>query len=350
MNLSASSLAAVELCPARAHLPQCPRTHADAIAGTNAHAVLEAEARPGELAEQVFALNMATGEARALPRQAHRAYPDLGEHWLFGTCDLLIVEAERVVVVDWKTGYGYDDSGRNAPAASNLQLGFYSLCAARVYGKDAARVELRFTDTGRIDAADLDILALDAIWARLRAIYAAALMSEQSGVPRVRPGDKQCWRCPCFAGCPAQTTLALTLANGVDARELPTLELTPEAVAKGWARLKQIKAVLNEVERAYRGFASEQSVQLGSGKVLGAREKSREQLDGKVALRVLTDRLGADLAREAVEMETSKAAIERVIKSQAKKGTAAAELRSVLEAIRAADGVTTKTTHSVEEY
>jgi len=345
VNLSASSLAAVELCPARAHLPQYPRTHQDAVDGHEAHAVLEAEAKPGELAEQAFALDMASGEAQALPKQAHRSYPEIPGNWIFGTCDVLRIEAERVVIVDHKTGFGFNVE----PAASNLQLGYYALCAARAYGKDAARVEIRHA-SGYVDAADLDILALDAIWERLRAIYAAALMSEQSGVPRVRPGDKQCWRCPCFSGCPAQTTLALALASGVDARELPTLELTPEAVAKGWARLKQIKAVLNEVERAYRGFASEQPVQLGSGKTLGTREKSREQLDGKVALRVLTETLGADAALEAVDLETSKAAIERVIKAQAKRGTAAGELRRVLEAIRAANGVTTKTTHSVEEY
>ena len=345
MNLTASGLHAAELCPARTHLPQFPRSHADADAGTLAHAIKELEAAPGEQTEVVFSLNTITGEAATHPRNGHRGYPSVpGDARIFGTADAIRVEPDHVVVIDHKTGFGYNVE----PARSNLQLGFYAVAAARVYGKDAARVEIRHA-SGYVDAYDMDAITLDALEYRIKQIHVAARLSE-SLPARVRPGELQCWRCPCFARCPAQLQLALTLSSGVDARELPTLELTPEAVAKGWVKLKQIKAVLNEIERAYRGYASEQLVQLSGGKFLGRREKSTESVDGRVAFEVLSETYGEAVAKGACEMETSKAALTRALKDAVAKGKGAEALRDVLAAIKIKNGITTKTGYSVEEY
>ena len=131
---------------------------------------------------------------------------------------------------------------------------------------------------------------------------------------------------------------------------MPTLELTAPAVARGWEALKRAKAVLGEVERIYRAFAAAEPVFLVSGKMLGEVTKTRESIDGAVALRVLTQLHGAEVAQAACEVETSKAAIKAALKPGAKRGTLEAMFRAALDAIGTADGISTKRSTSVEEH
>lgn len=343
LHVTASGLRRTELCPASAHLPRTERMHDDAEAGTEAHAVLEAEDPANS--EIGVAYNVLTSEARLLPRDGHRNYPAFPDNWVYGTADRVRVEAERVVVVDHKTGYGFNVSA----AKENLQLGFYALALTAVHGKDSARVEVRYTD-GRVDAADLDRMDLDAIGSRIFAVVAAARASSKAEEPRVVEGEVQCWRCPCVARCPAKVAMAVSLSVGIEARRLPTLELTPAVVADGWAKLKAMKQVLGEVERAYRAFASTEPVLLANGKTLGPVEKRRESVDGEIAFGVLKETLGEDVARAACEMSTSKTAIGDAIKSIAKKGSAAGIVRETMTAIELAGGISSKTSTGVEEH
>ena len=345
MNLTASNLWRADACPASAHLPRTGAIHADSTDGTSEHAALALEAPAGVQTEVALAYNVVTGEGRILPKQDHREYPALGDGWLCGTTDLLTATPELVTIGDHKTGFGF----MVQPAASNLQLHFYARAATQALGVEAARVEVLHAN-GYVDAAPLDVMELDAIGSRLFGVVAKVRESERAKEPRVVEGE-HCWRCPCFARCPAKTQLALTLATGIDARTLPVLELTPEAVAKGWVHLKRLKVLLGQVEGAYRGFASSQTVDLGGGKSLGVREKSRESIDGQVAYDALVSRFGnEDVAKAAVELKTSKTAIEAAIKAVAKRGTAAGELREVLEMIGAANGIKRTTTEGVEEF
>ena len=342
MRLTASGLERDEICSASASLPRSGTVHADATAGTEEHARLEAETPAGELAEVAYALNVLTGEARSLGKIAHRDYPTLGQEWIFGTADRIRVAADRVVITDHKTGGG----GRfnTTPARENLQLAFLALAAATAHGVQAAEVILSFPDG--TDAATLDVIDLAAAYQRVRRIYDRCT----APTPAIVESDKGCRRCPAFARCPAKVSLALAFSGGLAPADLPTLELTVPAVAKGWESLKRAKQVLGQVEAAYRGFAALEPVPLGNGKTLGEVEKSREEIDGRVAYDALVATLGVEVAEAACEMSTSKAAITRAIKPAAKKGEAAGMLRTALEAIQASDGIKTKRSRSVEEH
>ena len=114
--------------------------------------------------------------------------------------------------------------------------------------------------------------------------------------------------------------------------------------------LRAAKKLLGEVERIYRGYASDHPVSLGGGKMLGEVVGTREALDGDVTFRVLTERYGHGVAAIGVTHEASKASVERAMASIAQKGAKAALVREALAAIEAAEGVTVKATRTVEEY
>ena len=106
LQLTASSLRRVEICPASATLPRTERIHADAQAGTDAHAVLEQDdAANSEIA---MAYAPETNESLLIGKISHRSYPDLPTGWIAGTADRVTVEAERVVIWDHKTGFGFN--------------------------------------------------------------------------------------------------------------------------------------------------------------------------------------------------------------------------------------------------
>jgi len=337
--VSASSLAREEQCPASATLPHTQRIREDATAGTAAHAERERnEDRPGFRSEVPLAYYLIDGRARELPNQAHREYPRLGDGWICGTADTVGVEGGTPVVEDFKSGFGY----LVEPVERNIQLGFYALAWATLNGADRCLVRV-VTGDGVVTEHLHDSIGLMAMESRIRRVFERTHAQN----PEVVEGER-CWRCPAVAACPAKRDLALALA-GEDPR-LPTLELTPEAVAKGWERLKVLKSLLGQIEGAYRGFASTTPVLLGNGKTLGEVEKSRESLDGSVVFRVLEQTHGREVALAAVELDATKASIERAVKPIAAKGKGAALVRETLERIRAEGGTTTKTTRSVEEH
>ena len=341
VRLTASGLARVEQCPASASLPHVGHLHADAAAGTEAHARFEAECPADEEAEVPLALNVLRGGAVPLERGDHRAYPVLpGDGWIYGTTDRLKVEPGKVTIRDYKSGHGY----MVERASGNVQLQFYAVAAALAYGKDAATVEV-VTEGRKPDVAEMGLIELDLALKRIKRIWQRATAPS----PEVVEGPL-CWRCPAYARCPAKVTLALALAGGLEGRELPTLELTHDAVAKGWVRLKQIKAVLGAVEAAYRGYAAETPVPLGGGRTLGAVEKERETVDGRVALAVLTDLIGPDLALGAVDLEASKASVQRAMKTADASRGLSGRVANALDAIRAEGGVGVKRSSNVEEY
>lgn len=339
MNMSASSLHRNEKCAASASLPQFKRLTAAAERGTELHAEKEAEAPEG--AEVAYALNVETGAVRHLGNGKKREYGELAPLEIAGTLDRETIEGDRVIVRDYKSGFG----AHIAPPAVNLQLGFQAVCSATFHGKDSARVELEFLDKNVVVSADLDAFDLAGFRDRIKAIWHAATKRH----PAVVTGD-HCSMCPCVASCPAYLALATKVACGDLSTVLPVAPLTAETVAKGWANIKALRRLLSEVDGAYRGFAALWPVPLGDGKYLGERMKEREELDGQIARQVLRDLHGEVVADAACEVSTSKAAVERALATVAVKGQKAAMMRAALKAIEEANGIVTKKTMTVEEY
>lgn len=361
VRLTASGLRRTALCPAWVSLPHSEERHDDADAGTAEHATLEAATPEGERSEVALAFNVLTGEGRELPAQAHRAYPDLGPGWIYGTVDRLRVDPTRVVVTDWKTGGGAAAGHFSTqPIEENLQMEFGAVASCAAYGRSEAMLVIAYTASEETAERSMDALDLLAAESTLRNIYGRATAPN----PQPVESTEACWRCPAAAACPLKRARALEVVEsvretsaGVVRAELPgmpTLDLTVESVAAGWTRLRQVReavnAVLGEVERAYRGFAATTPVPLPNGKTLSEVEKSRESLDGSVVFRVLEQTHGREVALAAVELDATKASIERAVKPIAPKGKGAALVRETLERIRAEGGTTTKTTRSVEEH
>lgn len=343
IRATASALWRIEACPASASGTHVDETRADSDAGTEAHKEFERETPPDERAEVAVGLDMANGEAREVVTQGHRGYPD-PRGWIFGTADRVRIEAERVVLIDFKSGSGYANTPAYAPAAKNLQLGFLALAFALAHNRPRAQVRIRRPEH-EDEVADLDELDLAAMHERIRRLYARATEPE----PKFVVGDG-CWRCPRLRVCPAQTTLVRELAGGALAK-VPTMELTPAAAAEAWRRLREAKRVLGVIEGALKAYASLGDVPLGDGRVLGERQTSRDSIDGAIAVKVLrsmectTEQI--DIAAEAT---VTKASLTRMIKANAPSGEAAAKLRRVLAAIAAEGGVTTTWSRKVDEH
>lgn len=341
LHLSASSLSRTEKCPASASLPRVRQLHADAAAGTAAHAKLEQSAAPGEFAEVAYAYSVLTGKGRLLGFGLNRGYVDLAEGEIPGTADLVRVEAERVVVVDYKTGFGY----MVTPARNNLQLLHNALAAASVAGRTSALVQINRTAIERIEEAELDAFDLAAGRARLRAIYDAANTEK----PTVATGD-HCWRCECVSNCPAHLTMAIAFTEGLWPDVLPTDGLTIEKVATGWEYLRNAKRVLGLVEQTFRAFASLQPVPLSNGNVLGAVQTERESLDGAVTRQVLRDLHSQAVADDATEMSVTKASVERALAKVAPPRGKAKLVREALDAVSAANGIVVSRGVRIEEH
>lgn len=338
--LSASSLWRAEKCPASASLPRVQSISAASERGKELHS--EREINDPEGAEVAYAFDVVSGKARELGRNLGRNYPKTRATEIVGTTDKVTVEPDRVVVRDYKSGAGF---GVAAPAV-NVQLGFYAVCAAEVHGKNAARVELEFLDRdGQVVGADLDALDLAAMRERIRAIWNAT----GGETPTTVTGD-HCTGCPCITRCPPHLTMAIAFSEGMWPDIMPSDGLTIEKLPQIWEHLKNAKRVVGLVEKTVRAIASQTPIALADGKVLGSHEVERSELDGVVTYQALRDLHGEEVARAAVSMETSKAALEEALKPIAGKGKRAGMVRDALKAIEAANGVVVKRSVRVEEF
>lgn len=198
--LSASSLWRAKRCPAFAVLQHKTEKYADAEAGTATHAEMEKVPPAGANAEVAFAYDVLTRKAREIGRSIGREYGSLADSEIPGTADVLHVQGDHVLIQDYKSGNGYAEqlAGVHDQPGNNLQLQHNALCAAKVYGKEKAFVEVIYLRTGEVKDAAFDAFDLDAIAARLRSIWE----STQNNPKPVRDRGVQCWRCPAKKACP----------------------------------------------------------------------------------------------------------------------------------------------------
>jgi hypothetical protein len=353
---TASSLHRCLACPASAVLPRAPSTTSEAAErGTAIHAYLEAWAlsdgfvrpdapadyedtchgidfeaiRTGRIVlevESTFAFDVQTGRVRSLGCGLGRDYGALRPNEIAGTADLLLGDPDgSVCVLDYKTGQSV------GAAASNPQMLFLGLCAARAWGAESVAVELVYLaedGSHRTDRAVLDSLDLDSFAAQLRA--AVALWRSPEAATQARPGE-WCRYCPCFDSCPAQHQLARSFSSGL-LDPAAVQALTPEAAGAAWAKLEHYEALLTEIKKQLKERAHRQPLILPSGSRLGYVEAERRSIDAAVAERVLTERYGPEKARECLEAKTTQAAISRAFKGRG-------EALRVIREIEAAGGI-----------
>jgi hypothetical protein len=374
---TASGLHRAMACPASCILPRCDVTSEDAQRGTIGHRFLERAAQIGRdaalieagaedakwLAEiDCDAIADLMGESMrheiALSYEPvsdsaeyllakDRSYPHDGMR-LFGTADVVLLGDEPQV---WD--YKFEGSESHTPPPSeNLQLRFLALCVSRYLGVSQVRVGLvHITATGRVwrEDATLDALDLDGMRADLLALVKRIETATPDHVSR----GPHCRYCASVAACPSVVSLVRAAALEPVATAQGILEaLTPETAAKAYARLAEVKAALAPVSQALAIYAESQPIALGNGRFYGPRSTTRESVSGAVAFDALAQLHGPAVARRAVDLDSSKAGIKRALADVAKeRGVSLASLeREAVAAVRAAGGITTKTSVTVREY
>lgn len=379
---TASRLQLATTCPASQVLPVVDTAFAAGSAGTDKHAALAAaivgteQDPPAEVVAWLDALNddpatlaplrgaapelaygytPATGVARLIGSNVGRAYNAAPGEFV-GSADYVLVADSAVTVVDLKTGLS------DVPHPSrNAQLRFLALAAAKWHGVESARVGILHAPDGRtpwwswatLDAFELEEIAVELKTLAERIGYARNDVAKGK-TPRLVVGE-HCTHCPARHGCPARVAMAQRLAGEPEkvVMDLKAM-LTPESASLALARWQAATKALAEVGAALHAYASESPIALGDGRVWGPVTSEREIIDADKAWPVLVAKYGANTAREAMSLDTSKAGLERMARSlretSTKKTTLKALTTEAFDALRAAGAVSTKKQTKFEEH
>ena len=251
-------------------------------------------------AEVAFAYNWRKGTARELGRGTSRDYSDVGPDEIPGTADVVGLTPDAVVILDYKAG---PYATRRGAVGESMQLRGYALAAARAYGKERAIIgEIRIGadgapvfETATFGESDIQSFALDIQLAMVAAIDEGKRITAGYTVE-----GPHCSYCPAFSSCPAKINLAVGLAH-VDGEGELAAQLTPESALKARERSKAAKQVLRQVDEALDLYFRANPVTLPSGKVIG--EKMEKTPNMKLALPILRDLHGAEVAKAAIKAE-----------------------------------------------
>src|SRR5262249_12411312 len=87
-------------------------------------------------------------------------------------------------------------------------------------------------------------------------------------------------------------------------------ELESEADAAAWyERIKRAEHVVKEIKALLRARIAARPVTLSDGHQVRLAKEVRRRLDGKVALRLMTERFGPEVAQQAAEVKVTQASI-----------------------------------------
>jgi len=337
----AESLACVE----EEHRPACSAVDLDALSP-----------ELGLSSEVSLAYDTANGTGRVLGVGLGRDYSSITEHEVPMTIDVLGVAPDRVVVADYKTGYG-----PVTPTRNNWQLIGAALTAARAFDRDVADaqlIHLRDNRSPRRDRATFDALDLAGAAERLRTTTerAHADRAAASRGEHVEPTEGSwCRYCPCEWSCPAKVG-AIRLALG----EHDNLPVTAADAGVLWARIEAAETAMKKIKGALIALASHEPLLLrleedGSETWLGRHvRRSHEKLDPAVTLDEAAAVLGIDdgdlaqFTREVAGLDVTKASIERACKAR---GVSVAKtMDTILSRVRARGGAVRGTKETVGIY
>lgn len=349
--ITMSALPRLLACAGSAVLPRAENASEWADLGNEEHDDLsDLAALPPELAKHVpagarsevkVAYDVATRVGRIIGDGAGRSYGTLAPFEIPGSIDVLGIDGDAVIVVDWKTGYLDVE-----PAATNGQLWGYGLAAARALGRDRAILRVVYTKTGRVDEYEADGLELAAFADRLERLHVRiAALRAARGEPVSTSEGTWCRHCPSKPSCPSKNGLLIQLAE----RGLAVIgdaQMTPERAADGVREFLRVDQLVKDARKRLIAYVDENGpIDLGNGRAYGRYEKTGdERLDGDKAVQAIREvvgKLDADLVAEfhatAIEHRTSKAALGRAAKAIHQKPKLAT---AVIKRIRELGGIT----------
>lgn len=245
-------------------------------------------------------------KAEHLGDRIGRDYPR-ASGWIPGTLDLALVwpAERRGLLVDYKSGFAELD-----PPDELRQLHHGALCLADRFGLDEVRVavaDISIPARPQVASAVMDRFALDLAADGLSAMFvrgaAAARAPERvdGAAPHFVTGS-HCATCPAFERCPAQVTMAVTLATvgrelAPGRREVLALRetlgdcLTPAQVRDVLPLLEAGEAFLARVRGAVERYGAAGAVDLGNGMWLAEVATGRRQVDIARAQEALAEAL-----------------------------------------------------------
>jgi hypothetical protein len=355
--ITASKLELAERCPGNLTLPHVDEPNEFSEAGNRRHAEDEeaigagdvpevyAERWPGLAwqSEVSYAYDVSTDTARFLGIGLKRNYGALGPFEIAGTIDAEGRAPGVLVVVDRKS---FDEV---TPAASNPQVRFLALAAARALSADKIQVainhELAGLDAAEIDPMfDLDVIAHDIKQLVVRS--AAIRESARAGEAVPFNTGRWCRWCSAFAACPKQQELRSIVEQGETHPAIARAAfLDDEDAPDVYDLWKRLGILHKRIGQSLYAFASSRPIRLSSGKMFGPVQKQgNEKLDGDVVYQVVRDLHGADLADRAVVRQATKKRLDEALKG--KRGAAVA----VLKVVRERGGSERKASTAIEEY
>jgi hypothetical protein len=298
----------------------------------------------GARSELALAFDVATRQGRVIGENIGRAYGDVAPFEVVGSADMVGVDGDAVVVLDWKTGYLDVE-----PAATNPQMAFYALAACRAFGKDRAIVRLVYTKSNRVDEAELDALDLAAFADRLESLFRRVALAQSNRAAGAAVDTREgswCRYCPSKAVCPSKVGLLAQIAAGGLATT--TGEMTPAVAARAYEQLVRIEQIVKEARARLLTFVEEQgSIDLGNGRAFGRyRAIGDRKIDVDKAEAVVRDMLGPEAARAMIKRSTSQDAIKAAAKQYGKRGDQA----NVIKLLEAAGAIQRAETFPIGEY
>lgn len=268
---------------------------------------------------------------------ADRNYGARGPFEIFMQLDVVGDDGDRVVVIDWKTGFNDVE-----PAVTNGQLWTGALAACRAFGKDAAIIRIVYTNQkNRCDEHELDALDLAEFAGKLERLHvtvAERQAAKQRGEILDTKEGSWCKHCAVkMAGvCPSKNALLVQLASKGLAI-VGDATMTRDRAASACEEVLRAEQLVKDARKRLETYVDENgAIDLGGGRMFGRYIRSgNERLDGAVAVQAIYEIVG-ESAKEfegvAIERRTSKAAIERAAKQfAAKRGTVPAIVKRIRE-------------------
>jgi len=287
----------------------------------------------GVQGEISIAWDVQADTARVLGQKLNRDYSKALPGEIVITLDLAGQSdgaGDRIAIgADYKTGNWVGE------VKDNWQARFGSLAIARVVDADSAHFSMLYLsrtgqwseESATFDAFDLSDFA-DQLRALVKRIEDARRRYEETKeIPPLHIGD-HCTHCDSLRFCPAQHQLARSIVPELQRLETALAEMSAEDLGSAYAIAERAEGIVDIIKSAARARAHQEPIPLPNGKVLREVPWSSRGVDSRVALGVLSRRIG-DRALEAAKV--SVAGIERALEASDKTAEERKEILSEIE-------------------
>lgn len=300
---------------------------------TGTHPPKRASVVPSDPRVEVkMAYDVVSRTGRFLGSASDRNYGRPGPFEIVMSADVVGIEGDAVVVIDWKSGHADVE-----PAATNGQLWGGALAACRALGKGRAIVRIVYTNQNdRLDEYEIDALEMADFAGRLERLHiTVAELKAAHARGDVLPTREGSWckHCASKHVCPSKVALIRQMAGLTVIGD----GVTPETAATAYEQVVRVEQMVREARQRLNTFVDEQGpIDLGNGRMFGRYiRKGNESLNGNIAVQAIAEVVG-ESAREfesmAIERKVSKAAIDRAAKALGcKRGTGPAVIKRIRE-------------------